>query len=77
MLAWACTVHKVQGQTLDQVVVNFDLEKQRSFKSGQMYVALSCVTSLNGLFLVGTYKPSAKVACALEMCYRKYQLFPV
>ena len=59
MLAWACTVHKVQGQTLDQVVVSFDLENQRSFNSGQMYVALSRVTSLDGLFLVGTYKPSA------------------
>ena len=55
MLAWACTVHKVQGQTLDQIVVSFDLENQRSFNSGQMYVALSFVTSLNGLFLVGSY----------------------
>ena len=56
MLSWACTVHKVQGQTLEKVVVSFDLENQRSFNSGQIYVALSRVTSLNGLFLVGTYK---------------------
>ena len=59
MLSWACTVHKVQGQTLDKVVVSFDLENQRSFNSGQIYVALSRVTSLNGLFLVGTYKSNA------------------
>ena len=56
MLAWACTVHKVQGLSLDKVVVSFDLEKQRSFNCGQMYVALSRVTSLNSLFLIGQYK---------------------
>ena len=59
MFSWACTVHKVQGQTLDKVVFSFELEKQRSFNSGQIYVALSRVTLLNGLFLVGTYKPNA------------------
>ena len=59
MLSWAYTVHKVQGQTLDKAVVSFDLEKQRSFNSGQIYVALNRVTSLNGLFLIGTYKSSA------------------
>ena len=54
MLSWACTVHKVQGLCLDKVV----LEKQRRFNSGQMYVALSRVTLLNGLFLIGQYKLS-------------------
>ena len=57
MLAWACTVHKVQGLSLDKVVISFDLEKQRGFKCGQMYVALSRVTSLQGLFLTGRYNP--------------------
>ena len=59
MLAWACTVHKVQGLSLDKVVISFDLEKQRGFKCGQMYVALSRVTSLQGLFLTGRYNPGA------------------
>ena len=27
-LPWACTVHKVQGLSLDEGVVSFDLEKQ-------------------------------------------------
>ena len=45
-LAWACAVHKVQGLTLNEVVVNFALRKQKSFNPGQIYVALSRVTSL-------------------------------
>lgn len=36
--------------------MNFDLIKQRAFNSGQMYVALSRVTSLNGLFLTGRFE---------------------
>ena len=46
VLSWACTVHKVQGLSLTSAVVSFDLEKQRSFNEGQMYVALSRVTSI-------------------------------
>ena len=45
-LAWACTVHKVQGLTLQNVVISFHLNKQKSFNYGQVYVALSRSTSL-------------------------------
>ena len=31
MLAWACTVHKVQGLSLGKVVVSVQLLKQRNF----------------------------------------------
>ena len=55
VLSWACTVHKVQGLSLTSAVVSFDLEKQRSFNEGQMYVALSRVTSIDNLFLIGKY----------------------
>ena len=52
-LAWACTVHKVQGLTLDKVVLCTDLIKQRAFNYGQIYVALSRATSLQGRFILG------------------------
>ena len=59
MLAWACTVHKVQGLSLSKIVVSFQLLKQRNFNFGQIYVALSRVTSLDGLFILGTFDKKA------------------
>ena len=55
MLAWGCTVHKVQGLILEKVVISFDLVKQLSFNYGQVYVALSRVTSLDNLYLIGSF----------------------
>ena len=52
-LAWACTVHKVQGLTLPEVVFSFELFRQRQFNYGQVYVALSRVKALSDLSLVG------------------------
>ena len=52
-LAWACTIHKVQGLTLEKVVISSDLIKQRAFNYGQIYVALSRATSLHGLYILG------------------------
>ena len=39
-LAWASTVHKVQGLSLEQGVVDFDLRKQRLFGADQIYTTL-------------------------------------
>ena len=51
-LSWACTVHIVQGLTLENVVFSLNLIKQRNFNYGQIYVALSRATSL-GLHIHG------------------------
>ena len=60
MLAWGCTVHKFQGLTLEEVVISFDLVKQKNFNYGQMYVPLSRVTSLNGLIIKCEMKKKLK-----------------
>ena len=52
VLSWTCTSHKVQGLSLTSAFVSFDLEKQRSFNEGQMYAALSRVTSIDNIFLI-------------------------
>jgi len=52
-LAWAITVHKVQGLTLDQIVISFNLNKQRSFNYGQIYVAISRAKTLQGIHILG------------------------
>lgn len=54
MLAWAMTIHKAQGKTLDKVGIDLTTG---AFASGQVYVALSRSRTLAGIFLRSSIKP--------------------
>lgn len=50
--AWATTIHKCQGMSLDYAIVNVE----KTFLPGQGYVALSRVRNTQGLQIVGEYQ---------------------
>ncbi|MFT4060750.1 MAG: AAA family ATPase [Edaphocola sp.] len=56
-LAWAVTIHKSQGLTFEKAIV----DAGQSFAPGQVYVALSRLTNLDGLVLRSKITPASIV----------------
>jgi len=54
-LAWAITIHKSQGLTFEKAII----DAGQSFAPGQVYVALSRCTNLDGLVLYSKIGPSS------------------
>lgn len=65
ILAWALSVHKSQGQTYEKL--NCDLS--RIFEDGQAYVALSRVTSRDGLTLINWNKEKVQANPVVKEYY--------
>ena len=69
ILAWAITIHKAQGATLEQAEIDIG---NGIFECGQTYVALSRVRSIEGLFLTGFDPSRIKVSKKVQKYYERF-----
>jgi hypothetical protein len=69
-LAWAITIHKSQGLTFEKAVI----DAGGSFAPGQVYVALSRLTSLKGLVLRSRIQPNSISTDPRVVAYMETQM---
>jgi len=72
ILAWALTIHKSQGATLDTAEIDAGSE---IFECGQTYVALSRVKSLEGLYLTSFDVRKIKIHKKVKKYYEDLKEF--
>lgn len=68
ILAWALTIHKSQGATLDAAEIDVG---SGIFECGQTYVALSRVKSLEGLYLTSYDASKIKINKKVHEYYQR------
>jgi ATP-dependent DNA helicase PIF1 len=68
ILAWALTIHKSQGSTMDAAEIDIGAG---IFECGQTYVALSRVKSLDGLYLTSFDASKIKINKKVKMFYNE------
>jgi hypothetical protein len=68
-LAWALTIHKIQGATLQ--IADIDIGKT-IFEYGQTYVALSRIQTLDGLYLSEFYPHRIKANPTVIAFYESF-----
>lgn len=71
ILAWALTIHKAQGTTLDMAEMNIGND---IFEVGQTYVALSRVKTLDGLYLNAFDPTKIKIHKKVTDFYSKFKV---